>query len=637
MRTIDGRVEVRVSGSYITKDNRNAGVQHEANATELRITFDKGWDGYAKTVTFWDALMENPVKRTLTTDLLEENSTRVYIVPIPGEALTEAGEMTFVIDGYVEGKRKRSASAALWVNEAPFAEDATDPSDPTPSQAEQLQAEIDDMIATIAEAKTARNEAQAAATAAAASETAAETSADSAETDAAKAETAATKAEAAQTKAEAAQAKAENAVGKTSYIGTNGNWYEWSAATNAFADSGVAARGPKGEQGAQGAAGAQGERGATGPQGPKGDTGPQGPKGDTGPQGPQGPAGSGTGDMMASVYDPTGKAKDVFAYADAPNTARVYTATALVTGEATTAEGVTYTGATEYEATVPNMGTLFVGAIIVVKPTMVSATDSPYITVNNVRGRIYTNSATTGAYFNGPRVDFIKENKPLALMYMGTVSAANDTVGWKCLNAVRVNVEAIMSNGDAGVNKTPYSNGAGKNLVWRENKDANLVGDAIYDSADNRYDVALPCLGNPATGNNGVYKGLEITIIPDVTNKNYAKLAVNNYDGTAAGSQIYLSTGKGTGGFYAIRANFLKAGMPVKLKYTGSGWRITDTMYLGADNLDGVLPIASGGTGEIGLTDSTPTAERYRASAIHSENSKVATNVMLSGVIYWYY
>lgn len=58
------------------------------------------------------------------------------------------------------------------------------------------------------------------------------------------------------------------------------------------------------------------------PQGPKGDTGDPGPRGDTGdtgpqgPQGPQGPAGSGSGDMIASTYDPTGKAQDVFAYAD---------------------------------------------------------------------------------------------------------------------------------------------------------------------------------------------------------------------------------------------------------------------------------------------------------------------------------
>lgn len=36
----------------------------------------------------------------------------------------------------------------------------------------------------------------------------------------------------------------------------------------------------------------------------------------TGPQGPQGPSGSGTGDMLASVYDTQGKAQDVYTYAD---------------------------------------------------------------------------------------------------------------------------------------------------------------------------------------------------------------------------------------------------------------------------------------------------------------------------------
>lgn len=165
MRRIDRRIEVKVSGAYLDKDNRNAGVQYEANVTELRIEFDEGWEHYAKTVTFWNAMMANPVKRTLTTNLLEDatKSTRVYIVPIPGEALTEAGDMTFVIDGYEDGKRKRSLSAELWVSEAPFAEEADEPSDPTPTQAEQLQKQIDNIIGTIAEAKTARNEAQAAA------------------------------------------------------------------------------------------------------------------------------------------------------------------------------------------------------------------------------------------------------------------------------------------------------------------------------------------------------------------------------------------------------------------------------------------------------------------------------------------
>jgi len=53
-----------------------------------------------------------------------------------------------------------------------------------------------------------------------------------------------------------------------------------------------------------------------GPQGPLGPTGPQGIPGPPGPQGPPGPAGAGNGDMLASVYDPTGKAQDIFAYVD---------------------------------------------------------------------------------------------------------------------------------------------------------------------------------------------------------------------------------------------------------------------------------------------------------------------------------
>lgn len=53
------------------------------------------------------------------------------------------------------------------------------------------------------------------------------------------------------------------------------------------------------------------------PKGETGDTGPQGPKGETGETGPQGPKGeTGSGDMEASVYDPQGRAQDIFAYID---------------------------------------------------------------------------------------------------------------------------------------------------------------------------------------------------------------------------------------------------------------------------------------------------------------------------------
>ena len=144
-------INIKVGGAYIEQDSKYAGVQGEANVTNMRITFDEGWNGYAKTVTFWDALMSTPVKRDLTLDMLEDinASTLVYIIQIPGEAMTESGNMTYVIDGYIDGKRRRSVKEQLWVIEAPSAEEADEPTDPPPSQAEQLQTQIDTFIGTI--------------------------------------------------------------------------------------------------------------------------------------------------------------------------------------------------------------------------------------------------------------------------------------------------------------------------------------------------------------------------------------------------------------------------------------------------------------------------------------------------------
>ena len=148
---MDRIIAIKVSGSHVAKESNFAGVQHEANARVMRIEFDDGWDGYAKTVTFWNALGKNPVKRTLTADLLENvlENTRVYLCPIPKEAMTEAGNMQFVVDGYADGKHQRSVSDKLRVDPAPYAEDAGYPSDPTPSQAEQLQVQIDTILQNI--------------------------------------------------------------------------------------------------------------------------------------------------------------------------------------------------------------------------------------------------------------------------------------------------------------------------------------------------------------------------------------------------------------------------------------------------------------------------------------------------------
>lgn len=74
----------------------------------------------------------------------------------------------------------------------------------------------------------------------------------------------------------------------------NGTWWIWSFDKNDYADSGVKAQGPKGEQGIQGPKGDKGDRGE---QGEKGDVGE---KGDSGPQGEVGPKGA-TGDKGDSA------------------------------------------------------------------------------------------------------------------------------------------------------------------------------------------------------------------------------------------------------------------------------------------------------------------------------------------------
>lgn len=145
---MDRRVDVKINGTHLSKDTNRAGVRGEANVTCLRITFDAGWKGYAKKVTFWDARGKHPVTIPLTADRLEDITSNIdtYLCPIPGEALTEGGLLTFIVDGYTDGKRQRSVSDNLEVIPAPLTEGSGDAQDPTPSEAERLQVQIDSIL-----------------------------------------------------------------------------------------------------------------------------------------------------------------------------------------------------------------------------------------------------------------------------------------------------------------------------------------------------------------------------------------------------------------------------------------------------------------------------------------------------------
>lgn len=230
---MDRIIEVKVVGNHLIKDNKNAGVRGEANVTRLRITFDESWDNYAKKVTFWDARGLNPVELTLTTDLLENitESTLIYLVPIPAEPLAEAGSLTFVIDGYSDGKRQRSLSDKLSVKDAPMADNAGEPTDITPTQAEQLQSQVQAIMGDIQKVAGAKEEAERLVEDA-------RTYADNAYLYRDDAQMHSVTAEANATLAIGAHLKAEEAITHYPKI-VEGYWYVWDAVTETYVNTGV--------------------------------------------------------------------------------------------------------------------------------------------------------------------------------------------------------------------------------------------------------------------------------------------------------------------------------------------------------------------------------------------------------------
>lgn len=215
-------IKLTVRGDTVHASRDRAGVQGEANATALVVSFDESWDGYAKKITFWDALEQNPVVRMLTADLLVDitSDTRTYRTTIPGEPLALDGECLLVIDGYKDGVRARSMSLQLAVEAAPVAEDAGEPSDPTPTQAEQLQVQIEAIIGDIQKV------------------------ADGAE------------------RAEKAAEIAESYAVHQPVVGENGNWYQWDG--EAYVDTGLSALGKDGAPGKDGRDGNDGKDGKDG-------------------------------------------------------------------------------------------------------------------------------------------------------------------------------------------------------------------------------------------------------------------------------------------------------------------------------------------------------------------------------------
>ena len=176
-------IPLKIQNEYIAGDKVLIGAAGSHNDVVLRMEFSPLWEGLTKTVQFRDALGEKTIETLLTADLLEKNSTTVYMVPVPNGAKKYAGEMTLAVKGAaVSGDKETRATTAVHgaftVGESKWDTSAETEQDVPPTQAEQLQRQIDAVLGKI-------NGAAASANAAAAS---AQSAAESAETATAAAE-----------------------------------------------------------------------------------------------------------------------------------------------------------------------------------------------------------------------------------------------------------------------------------------------------------------------------------------------------------------------------------------------------------------------------------------------------------------
>jgi hypothetical protein len=157
-------IPLKIQNEYITGDKGMIGAAGSHNDVILRMEFSGMWDGLTKMVQFRDALGEATIEVLLTADMLEADDTSVYLVPVPNGAKKYAGEMTLCIKGAaVSAQKETRATLAVYgrftVAESKWSADAETEADVPASNVEQLQGQINNVLATIVDARKAATEA----------------------------------------------------------------------------------------------------------------------------------------------------------------------------------------------------------------------------------------------------------------------------------------------------------------------------------------------------------------------------------------------------------------------------------------------------------------------------------------------
>ena len=170
-------ISLSVGDMYIKYTGEAFGATGSHNAVTLRMTFGPAWEGTAKTAYFTDALGNTSVALVLGLNTLVDGA---YEVDVPSEALKAAGVATITVKGVlVSGetttKAITTAAGHFRVLDSELPDSAGNAGTITPSEKDQLQAEINGL-------ETLFTTAKAAAEAAAANAKVSETNAKASET-----------------------------------------------------------------------------------------------------------------------------------------------------------------------------------------------------------------------------------------------------------------------------------------------------------------------------------------------------------------------------------------------------------------------------------------------------------------------
>lgn len=150
-------ISINITGYAVRKFGKVVGAAGSAHTCNLYISFDDSWIGYAKKLIMYNAKGLNPIEITLGTNYLVDlagGNFNDYRVSVPGEPCEFAGDIDYCVRGYKDetvDKIAKSVTDTLTVLPSLSDSGVGSSADVTPTQAEQLQVEIDTLLADLSE------------------------------------------------------------------------------------------------------------------------------------------------------------------------------------------------------------------------------------------------------------------------------------------------------------------------------------------------------------------------------------------------------------------------------------------------------------------------------------------------------